>query len=187
MTSPQLLEKLKTLKAYKKERLQLGIAAVNYNLLANLIAYCNPQSGVSHQACWVLEQSFLEHEAACLNHLDAISELYTFAINSSGNRSLSKMASIITKKYYSKKPNPYKELLTQPMRERMLDGCFQMLLDDGDRTANLAFASRAVYELGKEFDWVHAALQVNIQEHLERNPHTGFRACGGAILAKIAG
>jgi hypothetical protein len=42
----------------------------------------------------------------------------------------------------------------------MLDGCFQMLLDNGDHTANLAFASLAVYELGKEFDRVHEALKV---------------------------
>lgn len=114
-------------------------------MVAALIDYCRPENGVSHQACWTLEQSFLIDETCIYKHLDAFSILFTLDINSSGNRSLSKIASIIAKKYHGKQQHPYKVLLTQTMRERMLEGCFQVLLNDDDRTANLAFASHAVY------------------------------------------
>jgi hypothetical protein len=52
MTPQNLKQNLQNLKAYKQERVRIGEAVVQHQLLPDLIAFCRPESGVSHQACW---------------------------------------------------------------------------------------------------------------------------------------
>lgn len=184
MTAQDLKKQLQVLKAYKKDRVDLGHAAVTHKLLPELIALCDPISGVSHQACWSLEQSFLLYESDCYPFLKEICALFVLPINSSGMRSLSKIGSILVKKFYSKKENEIQRLLSLTMREQLLEGCLQELLDHPDKTANLAFCTRAVFELGKEFDWIYPELIPVIENILNGNPK-GYRACGSKTLLKI--
>lgn len=185
MSVEQLQLELQNLKAYKRERVRLGTIAVQEHLLEQLIGYCHPESGVSHQACWALEQSFLLFEQACYAHLAPISHLFTLPVNSSGMRVLTNIASILAKKYYSKKEHPIKNILTLEMRTNMIEGCFQSLIDHEGLTANLAYATRALFEFGKEFDWIYGELAPMIQQHLDHNPTAGYKGLGPAILSKI--
>ncbi|WP_124979744.1 adenylosuccinate lyase [Nonlabens xiamenensis] len=185
MDKAQLHKKLKVLLAYKKDRVAIGTAVVKYNLLTALIELCHPETGVSHQACWALEQVFLNHEEACHAHIADMAELYVLPINSSGMRSLSKIAAIIAKKFYGLRANVWQDILSLAMREKMLEGCFQILLDDQGKTANLAFATRAVYEFGKEFEWVYPELVPTVEHLLQDNPR-GYTACGAKTLLLIA-
>jgi hypothetical protein len=186
MNSRQLFDELSTLKAYKKDRVRLGSRAIENDLMPDLINFCHPDQVVSHQACWSLEQSFLIYEQDCYPFLDEIADLYTTPINSSGMRSLTKIASICVKKYYSPRTNNLQSLLTITHREQMLEGCFRSLIEHVGKTANMAFATRALHELGKEFDWIYPELQVIIAQHLDRDPNSGYRACGKDTLRKIA-
>jgi hypothetical protein len=186
MNSRQLLEDLKTLKAYKDERVRLGTLAIENNLLPQLISYCKDESAVSHQACWSLEQSFLIYEDHCYPHLVEISKLYLEPLNSSGMRPLTNIASIILKRYYSKRNHVIKEFITEEIRENMLEGCFRSLIEDVGKTANMAYATRALFELGKEYDWVHPELVIAIEQAIQRDPTSGYRACGKETLKKIA-
>ena len=186
MTSKDLKQELQNLKAYKQERVRIGEAVVQHQLLPDLIAFCRPESGVSHQACWSLEQSFLLQEEACYPFLKEICELYTQNINSSGMRPLCKISGILTKKYYSNKDNPIKKILHQPMREKIVEGCFQELIST-DRTANMAYSVYSLYELGKEFDWIYPELIPVLQQKLQENYGNGFKSSARRILAKIEG
>lgn len=186
MTAQQLERELSVLKAYKKDRVILGTAAIEHHLLPDLIYFCDPKHSISHQACWSLEQSFLLYEQDCYPFLTEISMLFTLPINSSGMRSLTKIASICLKKYYSPRSNEIQSLMKITDRENMLEGCFRSLIEDVGKTANMAFATRALYELGKEYDWVYPELQVLIAQHLDRDPSSGYRACGKNTLTKIA-
>jgi hypothetical protein len=184
LTKDQLFHELENLKAYKKDRVSLGTAAIEHGLLPDLIELCHPKSGVSHQACWSLEQSFLLFEHQCYPFLQELCALFTLPINSSGMRSLTKISSILTRHYYSKKLHPLKNNLDTEMRSNMLEGCFQELIDHPDKTANIAWSTLTLYELGKEFDWVYPELLPLIEKILDGDPK-GYRSCGSKTLEKI--
>ncbi|ARN77618.1 adenylosuccinate lyase [Nonlabens spongiae] len=185
MSPEDLHQQLKALKAYKKERVRLGKAAVEGNLLPDLIKLCKASSKVSHQACWCLEQSFLLFEKDCYPHLCDIARLYEQPIDSSGMRSLTKIASICCKKFYSPRPNQIKSFLNERDRAAMVEGCFRTLLEHEGKTANQAFATRALFELGKEFEWVHEALLEQIERIMSQNPQSGYRAVAKEVSQKI--
>lgn len=184
MTASQLKTELKNLKAYKNERVRLGKAAVENDLLPELIKLCKPESGVSHQACWSLEQSFLLHEEKCYPYLKMLCALYELKINSSGMRALCKISSILSKKYYSKKPHALQELLTQSMRESMVEGCFQELIST-DKTANMAYAVYSLFEFGKEFDWIYPELKPILKQKLDEDYGNGFKSSARRIITKL--
>ncbi|MGB5983076.1 MAG: adenylosuccinate lyase [Nonlabens sp.] len=185
MTAKTLFKELKILKAYKKDRVRLGVAAVEHDLLADLIEFSRAQSEVSHQACWCLEQSFLIHEKECYPYLANIAALFTEPINSSGMRSLVKIAYICCKKYYGKRTHEIEGFLNRNSREHMLEGCFRTLIEHEGKTANQAFATRALFDLGKEFEWIHPELKIKIEQIMDCDPTSGYRACGKDILIKI--
>lgn len=185
MTTSQLQLEIAKLKAYKAERVRLGEAVVVHDLLTPLIESIRPDHPAAHQAAWVLEQSYLLHEESCYPHLAAITKAFTYELNSSAMRSLTNLGDRMTKKYYGKRPHALQELLTLEMREQILDGCFRQIILPSDKTANLAYATRAVFELGKEFDWVHAELSVAIRTQLQNTPTRGYIPCGNGILRKL--
>lgn len=185
MQPKELYKELQSLKAYKEERVRLGVSAVNHKLLPQLIDWCKPESGVSTQACWCLEQSFLLHETACLYFLEDIASLYREPVAASGMRSLTKIASICTQKFYGKKQHPLQLIFLPNLREKVLEGCFRSLMEHRDRTANMVFAMRALFELGKEFKWVHKELKVIIIKELEDNPSRGLKNSAEKLLIKI--
>lgn len=184
MTAQELSKELQQLKAYKKDRVRLGEAAVFNHLVPDLLHLCHPSSGVSHQAAWCLEQSFLLHEKACYPFLSQISELFVLHLNSSAMRSLCKIASICAKSYYNSKAHPIQEILSYTMREKMVEGCFQQLITT-DKTANMAFSVYSLYEFGKGFDWIYPELIPILNQKLQENYGNGFNSSAKKILAKI--
>jgi len=184
MTANQLKTQLEQLKAYKAERVRIGTAAVKHDLLPDLIHFCNPENEISHQACWALEQSFLLHEEYCYPYLKEIGALYEMPINSSGMRALCKIASILSKKYYHKHENTVKALLTKQIREQMVEGCFQVLITT-DKTANMAYAVYALYEFGKEFDWIYPELKPILIQKLDEDYGNGFKSSARHIIDKL--
>ncbi|MEN8817314.1 MAG: adenylosuccinate lyase [Nonlabens sp.] len=192
ITVKDLKQQLQILKAYKKERVDLGKAVVKNNLLPDLIALCHPESGVSHQACWILEQSFLLYEKDCYPYIKEIATLFTLSINSSGMRSLTKISSILVKKFYkvSKNKSATTDQLStyfqRSIREQIVEGCFQEMMDHPDKTANLAWSTLTLYELGKEFEWIYPTLTPLIESILNDDPK-GYRSCGSNTLLKIKG
>lgn len=184
MTSNQLKSQLESLKAYKTERVRIGKVAIDYHLLLDLIKLCHPQSGVSHQACWCLEQSYLL-EPECLNdYLAPFSALFELEINSSGMRPLCKIASMMTHHYYGKKDHYLKTLLKLDYRERILNGCFNQLITS-DKAANLAFSINALYDLGKEYDWVYEQLIPILHQKLDEGYTVGFQSIARKTLKKL--
>ncbi|WP_231862377.1 adenylosuccinate lyase [Nonlabens marinus] len=153
--------------------------------MTELILLCRPESGVSHQACWCLEQSFLLHESECYPHLKDICALFPTAINHSGMRSLTKIGYLVSKAYYSRKRHPLQSLLSIKMREQLVEGCFNELLTARGKTANLAFATKALFLLGQEFEWVHQQLPALIEEHLPNPQNAGYKSVAGKVLKNL--
>lgn len=184
MTISELKSQLQSLIAYKTERVRIGKAAIDHQLLSDLIKLCRPESGVSHQACWCLEQSYLTQPDCLNNDLDEFSSLFELEINSSGMRPLCKIASLLTHRFYSKNDQALKTLLKSDYRERMLNGCFNQLITS-DKAANLAFSINALYELGKEYDWVYEQLIPILQQKLDEGYTAGFQSIARKTLKKL--
>jgi len=180
-----LKAELELLLAYKESRVRIGTLCVKQNKLPELIELCRPESGVSHQACWCLEQSFLLFEADCYPHLKEICELYPLKINHSGMRSLCKLCFLLSKAYYGKRPHPVKELLSIEMREQLVEGVFDELLTAYGKSANLAFSTNALYLLGTEFGWIHEAMPAIIEQHIMNPDNKGYKSTGGKTLQKL--
>ncbi len=185
MDDVQLYRSLLDLKAYKKSRVDLGTLCVTQGLLRPLISYCYPHLPCSHQACWTLEQSFLLFEEDCRPYLDQICWLFTLPINTSGMRSLTKIAYVLCRKFYSKKEFPVKTILTKLLREQLLEGCFNQLLEAHGKSANLSFAARSVQLMAREFDWVREQLPGVIEIHLGNPENKGFHTVGKKILNQL--
>lgn len=184
MTINELHEILVHLKAYKKERVDLGIAVVHHNLISELIQFCEPTNTVSHQACWTLEQSFLIHETKVYPFLGELSALLEMPINSSGMRSLTNIASRLCKSYYGRRKHVVKELLTISMRAQLVTGCFNELITRKE-TANLAYSIHALVLLGKEFDWIFPELIPVLEQRLGEPLGNGFTHLAKTTLLKI--
>jgi len=185
MTADSLKAELEILLAYKESRVRIGTQCVKQGLLPELIALCRPESGVSHQACWCLEQSFLLYEEDSYPHLMEICKLYPLKINHSGMRSLCKICFLLCKYYYGKRSHPVKELLTLEMREQLVEGVFDELLTAFGKSANLAFSTNALYLLGTEFDWIHTEMPAIIEQHITNPQNKGYRSVGSKILHKL--
>lgn|GEM_PF-2719230 len=184
MNTTQLKSDLEQLIAYKTERVRIGKAAIDHDLIPDLIQLCKPESGASHQACWCLEQSYLIQPKCIENHLDEFTALFELEINSSGMRPLCKIASLITKNYYGKKTHSLKQLLHSNHRNQLLNGCFNQLITS-DKAANLAFSINALYELGKEYDWVYEQLTPILQQKLDEGYSKGFQSIARKTLKKL--
>lgn len=186
MTTEEFEHKLEHLIAYKKEREALGRIIIQHDFMTTAIELANSASRVSHQSCWCIEQAFLIDQDYCLPHINQLAILFTQPINSSGMRSLTKIASIVAKQFYSKKAYPIQGSFQPASREMMVEGCFRVLIEHQDKTANLAFATRALYEFGKEFHWINESLKALVEQILDNNPETGYRAVGRQTLAKLS-
>ena len=185
MDAASLFDELQVLKAYKNERVRIGTICVEQHLVPELIVLCRPKSGVSHQACWCLEQSYLLFEVDCYPFMDDICELLPLKINHSGRRSLLKICWLICQAFYLKKSHSISEFLTIGMREQLVDGAFDELICAHGKTANLMFATRSLYLLGTEFEWIHPQLPAVIREHMGNTSNKGYLNVGKSILSQL--
>lgn len=186
VSKPSILkEQLADLYAYKESRVRLATKFVQEDAVKDLVKFCHPSSGVSHQACWCLEQVYLLFEDQCYPHLKKIFKLYTLRINTSGARCLLKIGFEISKSYYGRNDHAVKSLLTFNMKEQLVRACFDALINAGGKSANLMFATRSLYLLRNEFELIPEQLPVFIERHLMNPENKGYRSCGREILAKL--
>jgi hypothetical protein len=184
MTRAVLFDQLEKLVPYRVVRERIGHEALKNGLVKELIQFAHHESKVSHQACWCLEFSYFKDTSCIYPFIDDFCVLFTTPINSSGMRSLTKMGAHMIKSYYSKRTHPIQQVLTVEHRECILNGCFDQVIHL-DKTANLVFSINSLYELGKEFDWIHEQLAQLLEKKLHA-PHTkGFYSIATKTLEKL--
>jgi len=182
---PILKEQLASLYAYKESRVRLGTKFAVEDKVGALIAYCHPSSGVSHQACWCLEQAYALHEEKCYAHFEELFKLCTLPINTSGMRCVLKVGFEILKSYYGKNDHPVKKLVTQTMKEQLVRASFDALINAAGRSANLMYATRSLYLMRAEFELIPEQLPVFIERNMMHPDNKGYRSCGREILVKL--
>jgi hypothetical protein len=138
---------------------------------------CNDKS--HYKACWILElvlennihwlTEYLESFTACLNsykHEGAI-------------RSVSKIC-LFAAHHYQKTRLKF---LTEAQAQLVIEACFDWLIKD-TKVASKAYAMRALYEFGKQQQWIHDELRhILPQGFPDHSP--AYRAASKEILKKI--
>ena len=131
----------------------------NPNYLSDLteIAF-NTKDKNHHKACWILELICEERIELFIPFIDKFCEvLPNFKINPA-LRPTSKICMFLSK---SKKV-----LLTEFQEEKIIETCLDRLIDC-DLAATAAYSMRALYNLGKKYDWVNEELKVLLTRDLK--------------------
>lgn len=139
----------------------------------------------SCKAAWILEFMCGENLEALIPHLDIFTENIHKVHLDSAVRPVAKICEYLIKAYYGKTPNTIKEHLTKTHRERIIEVCFDYMIND-EKTAPKAYSMNSLFLLGNEFEWVHPEL-ANILERDFQMQSSGFKARAKHILKKIKG
>ncbi len=196
-TKQILAEKLSGLKAYKKDRLDIGVFVCENDLSEALIALRNYNNPDAHKACWIMEQCFLIDPVKYYPRINARGELLTQPIVSGGKRSLL----AIVYRYVSspafkrqqknlavdKVENSDLEFLDEKAVSQIVAACFDELIAS-DKSANLAYSIYILQQLGKSQPWILEELHRTLIYKLEKDSHKlgrGFIAAANKVLKSV--
>ncbi len=138
---------------------------------------------ISCRAAWVFEFMCGEQLEAIIPHLDTFTEQIHKVHLDSAVRPVAKVCEYLVTAYYSKTEHPIKEVLTQMHKERIVEACFDWMIND-EKIAPKAYSMNVLYLLGNEIDWIHPEL-VMILERDYQMQSSGFKARARHILKKI--
>ena len=138
---------------------------------------------VSCRAGWILESMCGKNLEAIIPHLDLFTEKMSLVYLDSAVRPIAKICEYLALAYYGKQPNEIKNVLSQIHKERIIEVCFDYMIND-ERIAPKAYSMNSLYLLGLEFDWVHPELgNILTREFHSQSP--GYKARAKKILKKI--
>lgn len=128
-----------------------------------------------HKACWILELICEERIEFFIPFIDKFCEtLPDFKIDKA-LRPTSKICMFLC--------NSKKVSLTEFQEEKIIETCLDRLIDK-DLAATAAYSMRALYELGKKYDWVNEELKIILSKDF-RNQTPGYRFAVKDILKRL--
>jgi hypothetical protein len=186
MASNLLLEQLDYVKPYRKDRLRVGLWAIDHpESMPELVRYSfDPSHEKSMQALWGLEFVGRLKLELLYPHLDDLIN-YLPKVNAHNIlRAVSFMCELIAIAYY-KNQDPYLgDAFTAKHKTVMTECCFDWLITD-QKVACQVRAMTALYHLGTEFDWIHSELEQILRQKMISSS-AGYKARGKHISRLIA-
>lgn len=180
-----LEEKLQQLKAYRKDRLEIAHWIVRHpEEFENLLHYTKKtDEDISYKAAWIMEMACIEELSLLYPYLDAFLSLLPKVYKNQALRPLAKICELLMEAYYSKTPHPVQKIITLKHREQLTEVCFDWLISN-QKVAVKAYSMQCLYFLGKEFDWIHSELRINIEKEFS-GQLPAFKARGKNILRQL--
>ena len=137
---------------------------------------------ISCRAAWVFEFMCGEQLEAIIPHLDTFTQNVSKVHLDSAVRPMAKVCEYLIKVYYSKKDNPIKAVLTEAHKEKIIEVCFDWMIND-EKIAPKAYSMNSLYLLGNEYDWIHPELAIILERDFQTQS-SGFKARAKHILKK---
>ncbi len=138
---------------------------------------------ISSRACWVLEFVAKQELSFIFPYLeDFTARLGDVKLHSSV-RPIAKICEILVKAYFSRKPNPVQNTLTEVYLERIATACFDWLIGD-HKVAGQAYSMTSLLLLGRKFDWILPELKMVLEQNYA-NGSAAYKARARMTLAKI--
>lgn len=185
MTKEQLIQSLDYVNATREKRMQMTRSVMgNPKLLAPLLQIAfEGQNPVCDKACWILEYVVKQNPEFILPYINNFTQgLHTLKSESS-IRPMAKICEILTKAFFSRKPNNIQTVLSQDHLERMASACFDWLIGD-HKVASKAYSMTSLFLLGKTFDWIHPELKLVLEQNYASGS-SAYKARARMTLEKL--
>ncbi len=135
---------------------------------------------LSIKAAWILELVCIQDLSLIYPHLRFFCSQMKNISDESALRPLFKVTSFITNAYYNKKDPEIRKKLTKESKEQLAEVCFDCLIGD-HKIAAQVFAMDSLYDLGKEFEWIHPELKQILIRNLPKGSK-GYQSHAKKIL-----
>ena len=132
---------------------------------------------------WALDLALQEELELILPYLNAFTAGLSRLTHESAIRPMAKICEALCLKYYKDQDPLFRSKISTKHREKMAEACFDWLIGD-HKVAPKAYAMVALCELGKEFDWIHAELEIVLQQNYEAGS-AGYKARARRVLDTI--
>ena len=138
---------------------------------------------ISTKAAWILEFVCNKNLELLAPHFD----LFTLNIKKvyldSSVRPIAKICELLAKAYFSKTAEVIKNNLTEIHIERIIETCFDYLIND-EKVAPKASAMTTLFLFGKKHDWVYPELTLIINRDFSHQS-AAYKARAKQIMTKI--
>jgi hypothetical protein len=133
------------------------------------------------KACWIVELVSYTKLEWLQNHLDFICNRASLLKNQSGIRPISKVVMMVVNAHFNNKSKLI--TLSENQSEKLAEVCFDWFISNS-KVATKAYVMRALYILGKKYDWIHPELKTILEKEYE-NHTAAYKAVAREILKKI--
>jgi hypothetical protein len=133
------------------------------------------------KACWIVEFVADTRLEWFQEHLDLFCNCLPNLKDESGIRPIAKVVMMIGNAHFSKKTN--RITLSENQLEKLAEACFDWLISY-IKVAAKAYSIRALYVLGKKYDWIHPELKIILEKDYQSHS-AAYKAVAREILKKI--
>lgn len=132
-----------------------------------------------HKACWIAELVFEAKTEWLGNYLDIFCETLAVFTNESAMRPISKICLFAVEHHQQND-----KFLNTLQLQRIIETCFDWLINPKTKVATKAYAMRTLFLLGKKENWIHPELTRILREDAAK--HTAaYKAAAKDVLRKI--
>lgn len=185
MTTEQLYKELNYVNHSREKRLFYAhLMQDNPNLVPKLLDILfTVDDKISPRAAWVFEFMCNHNIETIIPYLDTFTaNLHKVHIDSAV-RPVAKICEILVTAYTSKLDNNIKNVLTATHKERIIETCFDYMIND-EKVAAKAYSMTTLFLLGKEYDWIYPELARILEDDFSKQS-AAFKARARHILKKI--
>ena len=185
MTTEQLYKELNYVNHSREKRLYYANLVIdNPNLIPKLLEILfKVDDKISPRAAWVFEFMCNDNLEEAIPYLDYFTENMHKVHLDSAVRPVAKVCEYLINAYYSKTENKIKTALLPVHRERIIEVCFDYMIND-EKIAPKAYSMSCLFLLGKDYDWIHPELVMILERDFQMQS-SGFKARAKQILKKI--
>ena len=185
MTTTKLYDELNNVDhSHDKRLLYANLVIGNPNLLPKLLDILfEVEDKMSDRAAWVFEFVCRKNINLIIPLLDTFTENLGKVRRDSALRPVAKICELVVLAYYDKADNPIKSALTNAHKERIIETCFDYMINN-EKVAPKAYAMSTLYLLGKDYDWVHQELRLILERDFYVQS-AAFKARARHILKKM--
>jgi len=186
MTLEELQVDLEKINHSMASRAKAVVAVVDHpEAIPELIQYAFNDYKDSYKVCWWLEFLNRQYLEILCPHIIEILSGATHLTNDSAIRPIAKIIERFTLDYYSKNGSEIIDAMMTPMvKEKMIELCFQWLIDSKIKVAARAYSMTSLFHLGKDVNWVHNELQMVIEQSYATES-VAYQARARMILKKL--
>jgi hypothetical protein len=147
----------------------------NIELFPDLLELAlNTENKNYHKACWILELVLEKQLSLITDFLPVFCQCLNTFKHESAIRAIAKICLFITKHLE----------LSSIEEKQIAESCFDWIIDVNKKVASKAYAIRALYELGKKYDWINPELERILTNDYSKHS-SAYKAVAREILKKI--